>query len=1116
MRKNPAFYMSAIMMLLLACVPGYAQTTFATITGAVVDSSGSAVPNADISATEVNTNVVATTKSNEVGNYTIAQLKEGTYKVVARSAGFKEFLASNVVLVARDVRRVDVTFEVGNVELRIEVNGGATLIETETARIGNTKPSELLNTLPLNSRGLWASMGLSPGLNQQSDGSVRFAGSRVNQGNFTMDGTSFADGVDNTATGPMMTYMESVQELRVDLANNSAEFGSLGQVSVVSRSGTNTLHGSAFDYFVTPMFRAADPFTHVRATGILHTPGFSVGGPVWAPKLYNGKNRTFFFLSYEPIESSQKTQTLNPTVPLPAWRQGDFSGLATSIYDPTNNQPFAGKKIPASRLNPVALAIQDRFYPLPNTGSSTVLQAQNYRQSVTRSADPSKFVAGRLDEHISDKNSIYGRYSWQRNYNRQYDGNLPTIGQRNQVRNDRAATASYTRLLGADKVNEIRWGYSFNNNPVAPAVNGPQIVSSLGLVGLAPNLPDIPGLPKINFSGVGITAITQPNYTNPGYRTHSEEIQERFSWFHGRHNARFGYNALRAEFDEATEDPSLFGNLTFSNRFSSGGVNGQGSPYADFLLGIPSTVSRAFPSSRINRNRWSHDLYAQDDIRLNSKVTLNLGLRYELHLPWQENSNRMATFDIGTGSIVVPDGALNLVSPNLPKSYVSVVEASSVGMSSRSLINPRTHNIAPRLGVAWRPWNNNTVIRAGFGIFYDVVPFIYALSFGGTTQTSSITTPFVINEADYTNDANNPQVILPRVFPATGSSGVSTVSLPAAINPNLRTPYSLQYNFTIERQQWNTGFRVSYVGTALREGVYEYNYNAPIPNAQAFTAKARPFPKYPGIYYVTNGAGHQYNALTVQAERQLAHGLYFQSSWTWARDRQDLDYNWDFTVNAYSPENPSDRHREIGPAQEIPKFRYTSNWVYQLPFGRGRHFGAQVSRLANLAVGGWELTGVYNTQTGQYLTPLWSGPDPVGIGYTTSSPAIVTIRPDILTNPNLPSDQQSINRYFNPAAFSAPKSGQFGTSAKGVIRGPGTNVWHMGIAKEFQFTDRGFHLRWELTGTNIFNHPNWANPGVTLSSLSSFGVITAVGVNNQSTGDINGVRSLRMGLRLRF
>ena len=177
------------------------------------------------------------------------------------------------------------------------MQGGATLIETETARIGDTRQAPLLAALPLNTRGLWASMGLSPGLNQQSDGMVRFAGSRVNQNNWMMDGTTFADGVDNTATGPMMTYMESIQEVRVDLANNSAEFGSLGQVSVVSKSGTNGLHGAAFDYFTTPMFRAADPFSHARGTGILHTPGFSVGGPVLIPKIYRGKNRTFFFFS---------------------------------------------------------------------------------------------------------------------------------------------------------------------------------------------------------------------------------------------------------------------------------------------------------------------------------------------------------------------------------------------------------------------------------------------------------------------------------------------------------------------------------------------------------------------------------------------------------------------------------------------------------------------------------------------------------------------------------------------------------------------------------------------------------------------------------------------------
>lgn len=1104
MRIKHLFRLAAV--LLSMCVSGSAQTTFATITGTVKDASGSAVPGAGVTATEVNTIVSTSTKSNEVGNYTIAQLKDGTYTVTAQAAGFKGFVVSNVVLTSRDVRRIDIDFEVGSVGASIEVHSGATLIETETARIANTKDALLLSKVPLNTRALWGFVSLTPGMNQQQGGVVRFAGSRVNQNAWSMDGTSFADGVDNTATGPLLNYIESFQEAKIDLANNSAEFSSLGQVNIISKSGTNAVHGSAFDYYVTPMFRAADPFSFSRGTGIMHYPGGTIGGPAFLPKLYDGRNRTFFFFDFEKISGSQRTQNLNPTVPLPAWRDGDFSGLATTIYDPQSGQPFPGNRIPAGRMNPVSKAIQERFYPLPNYGSSTVLQTQNFRQSVSRSYDPTTFWATRIDHRFSQSDSLFGRYTWQRNYNLQYDGNLPTIGQRYQQRNNRAATVSYTHLFGVNKVNEIRWGYSLNNNPIFPAVNGPQLVQSLGLVGLAPNLPDIPGILKIAWSGLALAPIAQPDYTNPGYRTHSQDVQEHFSWFVGRHSLKFGYNLYRSEYDDFTADPSLFGNLTFSNRFTNGGKTGQGSPYADFLLGIPTTAQRGFPSLQNERNRWSHDLYALDDFKISAKVTLNIGIRWEAHLPWRENHDQMAIFDIASGGIVVPDGALSRVSPILPKNYVNIAEASSVGLPSRTLIRAPWHNFAPRIGLAWRPSGNNTVVRAGFGIFYDVVPIVYALSFGGS--------PFTVAEPPFTNDANNPQVILPRVFPATGTGGPSTVSLPAAQNPDLRTPYSLQYNFTIERQQWNTGFRISYIGTAMRQGAYRYNYNSPIPDARPYTAKARPYPRYPDVFYVTNGVGHQYNGLTVEAMRQMAKGLYFQASWTWARDRYDLDYNWGFADNAFTPENPFDRRREIGPAQEIPKFRYSSNWIYQLPFGRGRYFASGASRLLNLVVGGWEMSGVYSAQTGQYLTPLWSGPDPVGIAYTTSSPANVLRRPDILSNPNLPHDQRSLRRWFDTSAFAPPKQGQFGTSAKGVILGSGTNVWHMGLAKEFQFNDRGARLRWEITAVNVFNHPNWANPGVTVSNASSFGVITAVGVNNTAAGDVNGVRAFRTGLRM--
>jgi hypothetical protein len=306
---------------------------------------------------------------------------------------------------------------------------------------------------------------------------------------------------------------------------------------------------------------------------------------------------------------------------------------------------------------------------------------------------------------------------------------------------------------------------------------------------------------------------------------------------------------------------------------------------------------------------------------------------------------------------------------------------------------------------------------------------------------------------------------------------------------------------------------LSYIGTALRQGAWTYNYNSPVPNDQPFISKPRPFNTLPEVWYVTNGAGHQYNGLTAEMVRHLSGGLYFQSSWTWARDRYDLDYNWDFSNWQFTSENPFNRSREVGPAQEIPTHRFTTNFIYQLPFGKGRHFGSSISRLANLAIGGWELSGIYTAQTGMFLTPFWTGDDPVGIAFTDSStPASVTLRPDMLKNPNGP---HTIAQWFDPSSFAPPPLGRFGTSGKGVIKGPGVNIWSVGFAKEFSFNERA-RLRWDLTANNFFNHPNWQNPSTNITD-SSVGVINSDGgVTGGSVGDRASARAFRMGLRLQF
>ncbi|MBM3735227.1 MAG: carboxypeptidase regulatory-like domain-containing protein, partial [Acidobacteria bacterium] len=385
--------------VLLACLSlgafsgiSLAQTTFATITGTVIDPTGAAVPNVTVTATHNATNTATTTQSNDAGVYTLAQLKEGEYTVRARTTGFKEFVVQNFVLVARDYRRLDPRLEVGTVETAIEVSGGATLIETESARISDTKGAELLKSIPLNTRGIWAFLALSPGVLQAGSGSstIRFSGSRGNQSHWSIDGTTMSDGVEETQIGPLGNYIESFQEIKLDIANNTAEFGTIGQVTMISKSGTNRLTGNVFSYYSTPWFRARNPFALARGTGVSFVPGGSVGGPVYIPKVYNGKDKSFFFYSFETGRGSPPTTVLNPTVPLPAWRQGDF--LGARVTDPfANAAPFPNNRIPASRLNATALKIQERYFPLPNFGATDVLTPQNYRQNLTSPFAPSNY-----------------------------------------------------------------------------------------------------------------------------------------------------------------------------------------------------------------------------------------------------------------------------------------------------------------------------------------------------------------------------------------------------------------------------------------------------------------------------------------------------------------------------------------------------------------------------------------------------------------------------------------------------------------------------------------------------------------------------------------------------
>jgi hypothetical protein len=447
----------------------FAQTTFATITGLVTDPNGAVVPGAIITAMNLETNYRYSGKSNETGNYSIGQLLEGRYDVKAEAPGFKTFREKAVRLGNQELRRIDVHLEIGSVETTVEVNGTAALIETENARIGDTKNAETIKDLPLNQRSLWDFVGQNPGVIQAANGAAtrRFSGSRNNQSDASVDGITISNGRDGTQITPLVNYVESMAEVRVDMANNSAEFGGLGQVTVVSKSGSNELHGSGFDYYQTPILVSRNPFASSGSAGVTNWPGASIGGPVYFPKIHNGKNKTFFFFSYETNRGSQIHDLINPTVPLASWRNGDFSAMpSTTVKDPLNNNaPFPGNAIPTARINPVAQKIQDLFYPVPNYGNTAVLQSQNFRELLSRPFDPATYWTTRLDHRFSDRGFLFGRFTWARQYSRTWDDNLPTIGRIANERENQAANVSYSHSFTPNLMNEVRWGAAYNDQP---------------------------------------------------------------------------------------------------------------------------------------------------------------------------------------------------------------------------------------------------------------------------------------------------------------------------------------------------------------------------------------------------------------------------------------------------------------------------------------------------------------------------------------------------------------------------------------------------------------------------------------------------------------------------
>ena len=584
------------------------------------------------------------------------------------------------------------------------------------------------------------------------------------------------------------------------------------------------------------------------------------------------------------------------------------------------------------------------------------------------------------------------------------------------------------------------------------------------------------------MSGIGLQ-----NACDPCFKDRVIQFTDNVTWTRGTHTTKIGGELRWGHTDDFRQANNLFGSATFTNRYTN-------HPYADFLIGIPNSVSRDFPTVPFERLIRTYSTWVSDEWKVTPKLTLTAGLRYQLYAVPKDKNGRAALFDPATSSIVVPNGSLNLVSKLLPTGYIKVVEAGQAGYSN-SLLDRDTNNFAPRLGIAWRPFGAKTVIRAGAGLYYDNAPPDPALG---------ATVPFLIAEPTYTNTATNP-LMFPFIFPAW-VTGPTTIAIPRGSRKDLRVPLTGQYTLTIEHQRWNMGFRATYTGTNTRQGIFRRDINQPIADGRPYSEKPRPFPNYPTITYGDNGAGHQYHGFSIEVERRMKKGFSYQAYYTLARDIGDLEHN-------ESPEDSYNRRRERAAWGSLPTHRFSTNSIIELPFGKGRHWMSNAHWLADGMLGGWMLSGIYNYERGNFITPSWSGPDPTGTRFAAGGQrAVVTLRPDILRNPNL--DNPTINRWFDVSAFGAPPVGRFGTSAKGVIISTPINVFHASLAKNFVYRER-LRIKLEALSTNVLNHPNYNVPNTSITAGVASGTVTSI-IDRNAKFDSANTREFQLQLRVEW
>ena len=1099
-----------LVLLFVVCAPSGAQT-LGTITGEVKDPSGAVIPGATVTATNTGTNAAREMPSNESGIYTFAALPPGPYVVKAELQGFKTVQQAIELHVEQTVR-VNFTMEIGTLSETAEVTGVAPLITTENATVGTVIENRRIVELPLNGRNFLSLVALSPNVSAEFAGAGqagdRQGGSRANQqlsisgqrrefNYYTLDGTDNTDVNFNTYI--LLPSVDALEEFKVQTGIYSAEFGrAASQVNVVTKSGTNAFHGTVFEFHRNDAFDSR-PYSFSAAQAALpkapfkwNQYGYTLGGPIWT-------NKIFFMSNWEGYRDRKQNQQ-NYSLPLAAWRTGDFSSYNGPLYDPATCTvasasgvrtcaTFPGNRIPTNRIHPISQKLLE-FYPEPNaTGTDPTGTVNNYTGIQNRVIDKDQFTQ-RFDFVQSSASTWMGRYSHSRDD--EINPALKLNGTK-LVNRIHQAMVGNTRTLSPTVVNEFRFGYnSFYNTFGRELAFVRDVTSELAIPGMA-TIPDAAwGIPSIGINGLsGFGDSTEGPYTN---RNKVYEIIDNVSWITGRHSFKVGahfridhYNQVGNQFPR--------GGFQFDGR-ATGSLNGSvatiAPSFADFLLGYQRLSELSVQLAVTEFRAVSQSFYITDTWRMRDNMTLDLGLRYEYVPPFEDKAGTlinasMPFFDQG---LPVADKSRHptLVRigegefyENFNIRYNPAIQTARDGRLGKRLVDDDKLNFAPRAGWAWTP-TPLTSIRAGVGMFY-------------MQDTGNPRFDMARNAAGRRQDTSNQffgqNWNAPFVGSGTNACGVQPpivcISNHYVLGNDFdrTTPRMLQYLFNVQREiGGNAAIEIGYLGSRSYHLERMFDRNDVLPGPGAVQDK-RPYPEFTRVQTIGNVAEARYNSLSAKLTRRLNNGFSALIGYTLSKSEDNgsgirtLNGDQLFPQNSMCVADEVKSGCEWGLSIFDTRHRVVSSILYELPFGEGKKFAQ--SGVGAALLGGWQVTNIMSLSSGFARNPN-TGQDRANLGHGDQRPNTVSGQ-DPNDGPN------TIQQWFNTAAFVLQPAGEYGNAIRNSLVGPGIFNFDMSIMRNFTFGGSKT-LQVRLEAFNTFNQPVWNDPNTSVTS-AQYGQITS-------------------------